>query len=93
MDIENLIICLLALTDFGLCLDLRLGWFPISSIAFTARTNRPAKLDCPDPSLKAFWTDRARLFCPSGSNLGAGTCKNSDSAREWSQNTEISLFL
>ena len=64
----------------------------MGSITFTARLSRPAKLDCPDPSPRAFWTDRARLFCPSGSNLGARTCKNSDSARERHQNTQLSLF-
>ena len=64
----------------------------MGSITFTARLRSPAKLDCPDRSLRAFWTERARLFCPSGSNLGAGTCKNSDSAREWHRNTHISLF-
>ena len=92
MDIEDLIICLVALMDFCLWRDLPLGWVAMICIAFTARPRWPAKFDRPDPSMKAFWTDRARLFCPSGSNLGAGTCKNSDSAREWHQNTQISLF-
>ena len=69
-----------------------LGWVRTVSIAFSARRNRPAKLDCPEPFLMAFSTDRARLFCPSGSNLGAGTCNNGDSAGERHRNIQISLF-
>ena len=72
---------------------MRLGWFTIIFITFAARLNRPTKLDCPDPSLMECWIDRARLFCPSGSNLGAGTCNNSDAARERRATSQIALFL
>ena len=48
--IEDLIICLVALIDFALRLDVRCAWVAVRSITLTARPYRPAKLDCPDPS-------------------------------------------
>ena len=49
-DIEDLIICLVALIGFALRLDAIPAWFAVRSITLTARPHRPAKLDCPEPS-------------------------------------------
>ena len=51
----------------------------------------PSWLLWPGPSGPQ-WAGRVRLLGASGCTLHAGTCNNSDSAREWHRNTQIMPF-
>ena len=84
--IEDLIISVVALIDFALRCDLRSGCVPPTSITptATARPSLPAKLNCTSHSYSPLRDYRAPfgLLDPSGSNLGAWTCKSRISAAE-----------